>query len=110
MSFDEDILPFYVVDNGDTFSACLDTSLKYKFDEFESSGFEGNGYDWESVATVYMEQNDEFVDMIEFNSEAGLFEAFADDFDDIKRFISGFKTCCNDKDSFSELLEEAEEI
>lgn len=110
MSFDENILPFYLVENDDTFSICLDTTLKYKFDEFQNYDFEGNGYDWESVATVFIERNDDFVDKIEFNSEAGLFEAFADEIDDIKKFISEFKTYCNDVDLFSELLEEAEEI
>ncbi|MCY7169950.1 Imm51 family immunity protein [Streptococcus mitis] len=47
------------------------------FDTREEEGFEGNGYDWESLALVFLEEKmPELSDAIYFDPEGSMFCAY----------------------------------
>ena len=57
-NFDEKIKPFFFVEHEDTASLCLNVG-EYKaeiFEEREDEGFEGSGYDWQSLALVFLNE------------------------------------------------------
>ena len=59
-NFEEQIKPFFWVEHESTVSVCLNVG-EYKTEIFQSredEGFEGNGYDWESLARVFIEEQE----------------------------------------------------
>lgn len=57
-NFEETIKPFFWIDHEDSASVCLNVG-EYKTEIFETraeEGFEGNGYDWASLAKVFLEE------------------------------------------------------
>jgi len=103
MDFKNHIAPFSWTEHDDgSASVTLYTSEKYKAKLFKTrkkEGFVGSGYDWESLAQVFIQEN--FSDLqlvIEFDSEHLMFCAYSSDLGALKRFILAFKeTCENDK-------------
>ena len=76
-NFEQKIIqPFFWVEHGSTYSVCLNVG-EYKADIFqvrEDEGFKGNGYDWESLARVFVEEQvPELSDKINFDSEGSMF-------------------------------------
>ena len=76
------------------------------FDTREEEGFEGNGYDWASLALVFLEEKmPELSNAIDFDPEESMFCAYSSKVDALSRFAQGFKEFCDDieamKDSFS---------
>ena len=58
MNFEETIKPFFWVEHEKSTSLCL-SNLNYKAEIFDSradEGFIGNGYDWGSLALVFLEE------------------------------------------------------
>jgi len=58
MNFENKIMPFFWTEHEEMASVCLNVG-EYCKDVFEiraSEGFLGNGYDWESLATVFLEE------------------------------------------------------
>ena len=78
------------------------------FDTRQEEGFLGNGYDWNSLATVFLEEKmPELVDALSFDSEAGLFSIGSEDVEAVKKFAIGFKALCDDESDMTGLLSRA---
>ncbi len=105
------IAPFFLVEHETSASICLEVG-DYKVDLFElraDDGFEGNGYDWESLATVFLkEQVPHLVDIVDFDSEASMFCAYSSNKDALIEFILKFKDACENKELIEDLFSRAE--
>ena len=78
------------------------------FDTRQEEGFLGNGYDWNSLATVFLEEKmPELVDALSFDSEAGLFSIGSEDVEAVKKFAVGFKALFDDESEMTDLLSRA---
>ena len=118
----DDISPFTVSvfddpAEGYACSLTLDCDGEYCADIFaqrEDEDFEGNGYDWESIATVYLnEKAPELIPYAEFDSEAGMFCVYfsgKENVDRFKAFVNGFINAVRDKNVLSDLFSRAEII
>lgn len=107
----ETIHPFFWVEHDDSFSVCLEAGA-YKSEIFETraeEGFEGNGYDWVSLALIFLqEQKPELKSLVKFDPEAGMFCAYASDAGALQDFILSFKTACEDETLIQNLFSRAE--
>ena len=106
------IAPFYWVTHASSFSTCLDAGLGYKAEIFEAradEGFEGGGYDWASIATVFLHESlPHLADVVRFDPEAGLFSAYSSDEEALRTFITGFKDACEEEGRLADLFSRAE--
>lgn len=109
--FKEIIHPFFWVEHDDSVSVCLYTG-SYKVEIFESredEGFEGNGYDWGSLATVFLEEKrPNLTSAVNFDPEASMFSAYSSNSDALKEFVLSFKTACEDTALIMDLFSRAE--
>ncbi len=109
--FEQSIAPFFWVEHDQQFSVCLDVG-EYRqaiFDSRSDEGFEGNGYDWQALASVFLhEQLPEYAEIIEFDSESGMFCAYSDNADALKTFILAFKAACEDEALILDIFSRAE--
>ncbi|WP_288447762.1 immunity 51 family protein [uncultured Chryseobacterium sp.] len=105
------IKPFFWVEHSNSFSVGLDAG-SYKqeiFDTRADEGFEGNGYDWASLADVFIqEKRPDLIDIIHFDPEAGMFCAYSSDLEKLKEFILNFKNTCEDETLLKDLFSRAE--
>ena len=105
--FGESIKPFYVVEEDDNVSICLKVGsyLQDVFDTRADEGFEGNGYDWEALARVFMDDRCPHLrTKIDFDSEVSMFVVFSDDQEALKDFITKFKSVCENKSVITDLF------
>lgn len=78
------------------------------FDTRQDDGFLGNGYDWNSLATVFLEEKmPELIDALSFDSEEGLFSIGSEDVEAVKKFAIRFKALCDDESEMMDLLSRA---
>lgn len=62
------------------------------FDTREDEGFEGNGYDWASLALIFLEEKmPELSESIDFDPEGSMFCAYSSKVDALARFALGLK-------------------
>lgn len=110
-NFEKNIQPFFWVQYENGASVCLNVG-EYKNELFESradEGFEGGGYDWESLARVFIEEiRGDLADYIEFDSEASMFCAYSSNWDALRMFVLSFKQACEDDDLIKDLFSRAE--
>lgn len=110
--FEKEIAPFCWVEHSTHVSVCLsveDGYLQEIFDTREEEGFIGNGYDWESLAQVFLdEQRPDLQEKISFDPEAGMFCAYSNDRDALMEFIHQFKKACEDRTLILDLFSRAE--
>ena len=110
-NFEEQIKPFFWVEHESTVSVCLNVG-EYKTEIFQSreeEGFEGNGYDWESLARVFIEeQAPNFVESVDFDSEGSMFCAYSEDKEALKEFILQFKKVCENEVLIMDLFSRTE--
>lgn len=79
------------------------------FDTREEEGFEGNGYDWASLALVFLEEKmPELSNAIDFDPEGSMFCAYSSNVDALSRFAQGFKEFCDDIEAMKDLFSRAE--
>ena len=79
------------------------------FDTREEEGFEGNGYDWVSLALVFLEEKmPELSDAIDFDPEGSMFCAYSSKVDALSSFALGFKDFCDDIEAMKVLLSREE--
>ena len=79
------------------------------FDTREEEGFEGNGYDWASLALVFLEEKmPELSDAIDFDPEGSMFCAYSSKVDALAKFALGFKEFCDDIEAMKDLFSRAE--
>ena len=105
------IQPFFYVEIETWASVCLNVS-EYKDDIFQSradEGFTGNGYDWTSLAQVFLkEKRPDLLDAIQFDSESGMFCAYAHDKAVVQDFALAFKHACEDETLIADLFSRAQ--
>ena len=78
------------------------------FDTRLEEGFVGNGYDWNSLANVFLEENmPELMEVLSFDSEEGLFSIGSEDVEAVKKFAIGFKALCDDESEMVDLFSRA---
>lgn len=109
--FKEKIAPFFISEYEGTYSLCLDTGfyLAELFETRADEGFLGNGYDWESLAQVFLDEiYDGDTDDFEFDSEAGMFCVYSEDEASLADFALAFKNTCEDEALISDLFSRAE--
>ncbi|KAA1189409.1 tetratricopeptide repeat protein [Paenibacillus sp. B2(2019)] len=111
-SAEEDVAPFILVDQqGGGMSVILNVG-SYRSEVFEAradEGFEGNGYDWASLAAVFVnEYMPEWVDTIHFDPEADMFCAYSENSEAIKQFAVRLKQACEDETLIRDLFSRAE--
>lgn len=106
------IAPFFWVDyDEDSASVCLDAG-GYKDEIFAmraDEGFEGSGYDWNSLAIVFLEEKaPELKGSINLDSEAGMFCAYSSSKEALAKFAIAFKNMCEDEETMKDLFSRAE--
>lgn len=109
--FEKEIMPFFLVEDDEITSVCLNVGeyLKDIFDTRANEGFEGNGYDWESLAQVFLsEHRSDLQGKIEFDSESSMFCVYSKDKSVLLDFILNFKKACDDKSFVLDLFSRAE--
>ena len=105
------IQPFFYVE-GDTWaSVCLNVS-EYKDEIFQTragEGFTGNGYDWASLAQVFLaEQRADLLDKVQFDPESSMFCAYSHDKAALQDFALAFKHACEDEVLIADLFSRAQ--
>ena len=107
----ERIEPFKIITGTKSTSVILNVG-EYKseiFAERESDGFEGNGYDWGSLAAVFLEERlPELKADIHFDPEGSMFCAYSSNVQAIEQFAMAFRAMCEDAAQMRELLSRAE--
>ena len=107
--FEAEIAPFFWVEYKGGCSVCLNAGT-YLQEVFDAAGdFEGGGYDWASLAQVFLEERlPALAEKIEFDPEADLFSACSQDGQALRSFIQAFKGACEDRALILDLLSRAE--
>lgn len=109
--FKKEIAPFGWVELEKSVSVCLNAGeyLQEVFDTRANEGFEGSGYDWESLALVFLTEMCPYLqNKINFDPEAGMFCAYSKDKDALADFILQFKKACEDRSLILDLFSRAE--
>jgi len=104
--------PFKWVDHGEGKASVILSAGLYKnevFAERADDGFEGSGYDWGSLAAVFLEEKmPHLADRVKFDPEADMFAAYSDDVEALELFVYGFKDACEDDALIRDLFSRAE--
>ena len=108
----EKLKPFFWVEHDDSVSLCLYADGVFKqeiFDARADEGFEGGGYDWASLALVFInEKMPEIKNDIGFDPEAGMFCVYSKNTDALQKFALGFRAMCDDDALMGGLFSRAE--
>lgn len=91
-------------------AVCLSAGeyLQEMFDARADEGFVGNGYDWSSLARVFLDEKcPELREKISFDSEADMFCACSEDKEALADFIWHFRMACEDESLISDLFSRA---
>lgn len=79
------------------------------FDSRKDEGFKGNGYDWGSLAQVFLnEKMPELKDEIYLDLEAEMFSAYSQNVMALQKFALGFRAMCDDDEMMSNLFSQVE--
>ena len=79
------------------------------FQTREDEGFEGNGYDWASLAQVFLEElKPDLLNLVKFDPEADMFCAYSADYKALKSFIISFRETCENNIFIQDLFSRAE--
>ena len=109
--FEKEIAPFFWIEHEESASVCLNVGeyLQEIFDTREDEGFEGSGYDWGSLAQVFLdEQCSDLQEKIGFDPEGSMFCVYSKDKDVLADFILRFKKASEDKPFILDLFSRAE--
>jgi hypothetical protein len=105
------LAPFFWVEHESSFSLCLEPD-GFKDEVFESraeEGFEGGGYDWGSLAQVFLDEvMPELKTQIDFDPEANMFCAYSGSSEALQKFAIGFRAMCDDDKLMRDLFSRAE--
>lgn len=109
--FEESIKPFIWVQHEKSVSVILNVG-EYKSEVFQSreeEGFEGNGYDWGSLAQVFLDEKKPALDnIVKFDPEGSMFCAYSSNEAALKEFITSFKDACENDVVIRDLFSRAE--
>nr|WP_245367947.1 immunity 51 family protein [Paenibacillus silagei] len=107
-----DLKPFIIVEQDNGGKSVILSVGNYKTEVFaarEEEGFEGNGYDWGSLAAVFLEEKmPELAGIIHFDPEAGMYCAYSSDGEALVAFATAFKLACEDDVLIRDLFSRAE--
>lgn len=107
-----DLKPFIIVEQDNGGKSVILNAGSYKAEVFavrEEEGFEGNGYDWASLAAVFLEERMPELDgIVQFDPEAGMFCAYSSDGEAMVAFATAFKRACEDDELIRDLFSRAE--
>ncbi|WP_338019681.1 Imm51 family immunity protein [Paenibacillus piscarius] len=107
-----DLKPFIIVEQDNGGKSVILNAGSYKSEVFaarEDEGFEGGGYDWASLAAVFLEERmPELAQLIRFDPEADMFCAYSSDGDALVKFATAFKRACEDDELIRDLFSRAE--
>ncbi len=110
-SFEEELKPFIWIEHDSGNVSIILNAGSYKqelFDTRADEGFEGNGYDWGSLAAVYLEEKlPELEGIVRFDPEAGMFCAYSKDREALLRFATGLKQACENNELIRDLFSRA---
>lgn len=107
----EELKPFCLVEHDSgNISLILNVGI-YKEELFETraeEGFQGSGYDWYSLADVYLQERlPELVGVVRFDPEADMFCAYSHEREALMQFAIGFKHTCEDDKLIYDLFSRA---
>ncbi|MBH5316329.1 tetratricopeptide repeat protein [Paenibacillus sp. GSMTC-2017] len=112
LEVDEKINQFSLVAHNNGSISMILSVGEYKRDIFQTraeEGVEGNGYDWASLATVFLnEKMPHLVDIIRFDPEADMFAAYTDNREAMFSFAIAFNEACEDDILMKDLFSRAE--
>jgi len=116
--FEQKLKPFFWVEHENGVSLCLSdlteasdkTGNKWEiFITRLDEGFCGNGYDWGSLALVYLnEKMPELKNEIKFDPEAGMFCVYSENPKALEKFAIGFRKMYDDDEMMKDLFSRAE--
>lgn len=108
----KDVTPFTIVkqnNGGKSVILTVGSYLVELFDTRADEGFEGNGYDWASLAAVFLnERMPELSETIHFDPEADMFCAYSNNGPALEQFAWAFKFACEDEVLIYDLFTRAE--
>lgn len=108
----KDLAPFILVEQnhgGKSVILPVGSYLAQLFDLRADEGFEGNGYDWASLAAVFLQERmPELADTIRFDPEADMFCAYSSNGAAVEQFARAFKSACEDEALIRDLFARAE--
>ena len=109
--FKKKIEPFFWVEHEGSVSLCHSVG-GFKDEVFESraeEGFEGGGYDWGSLAQVFLDEKmPELKNEIQFDPEGSMFCAYSKNTEALQKFALGFRAMCDDDVVMNDLFSRAE--
>lgn len=108
---DDRINPFFWVESDNYVSVCLNVGeyIQDVFDTRADEGFEGGGYDWGSLARVFLDEKcPELKEKVGLDPEASMFVAYSKDPTALRDFIFSFKDACEDRNLILDLFSRAE--
>ena len=110
MALDDSIKPFKIVQHDESTSVIL-TAGVYKQDIFDTAAnkcFEGSGYDWTSLARVFLDEKAPHLKAdIRFDPEADMFSAYSASRQAVEDFAIAFHAACEDDALIRGLLSRA---
>ncbi|MFC4304304.1 immunity 51 family protein [Cohnella boryungensis] len=108
----EKVKPFLLVEHNNGKSSVILAIGTYKDEVFQTradEGFEGNGYDWGSLAAVFLEERmPQLMGIVHFDPEASMFCAYSDNREALQSFSIGFKDACEDDAVIRDLFSRAQ--
>ncbi|MCK5855126.1 MAG: hypothetical protein KAG56_07885 [Sulfurovaceae bacterium] len=110
MNFEKEIAPFIWCKHEDSVSIILNVGI-YKNEIFKSredEGFEGGGYDWASLAQVFLDEKASHLKSIKFDPEGSMFCVYSSEEKELKEFILAFKNACEESELILDLFSRAE--
>ncbi|MBX0290366.1 immunity 51 family protein [Hymenobacter sp. HSC-4F20] len=109
--FAEAISPFFWSEHESSASVSLPVG-EYKTDVFKAradEGFEGSGYDWASLAQVFLQEKmPQLVGTVKFDPEGSMYCAYSSDKAALKQFALAFKEAVEDEDVIHDLFSRAQ--
>ncbi|MFB9279803.1 immunity 51 family protein [Cohnella cellulosilytica] len=110
-SFEDELKPFIWIEHDSGNVSIILNAGSYKqelFDTRADEGFEGSGYDWGSLAAVYLEEKlPELEGIVRFDPEADMFCAYSKNREALLRFAAGFKQACENDELIRDLFSRA---
>lgn len=111
--FEQSILPFVYIEIMRTgyISLWVESGYPNIFEESKNRGIEGNGYDYEELAKIFIKEKYPELDKeIRFDSEAGRFIAFTGKRKELKEFVVEFKKMLEDTPTAKRMIEKINNI
>lgn len=109
---EDPLSPFILVEQDNGGMSVILNAGSYKAELFrtrDEEGFEGSGYDWASLAAVFLEEKmPGLADSIHFDPEADMFCAYSGNREAVQSFAAGFKAACEDEALIRDLFSRAE--